>query len=80
MSINQLILVSQETRTVLKTSFLKTPELRKWSMDQGNLMSETARTHRIRTLLEEQRQMQDEISRGSEHYFGIIRQITGTTK
>ena len=52
MSINQLILVSQETRTVLTASFLKTPELRKWSMDQGNLMSETART-----LLEEQRQM-----------------------
>ena len=47
MSINQLILVSQETRTVLTASFLKTPELRKWSMDQGNLMSETARTHRL---------------------------------
>ena len=45
MSINQLILVSQETRTVLTASFLKTPELRKWSMDQGNLMSETARVH-----------------------------------
>ena len=57
MSINQLILVSQETRTVLTASFLKTPELRKWSMDQGNLMSETARTQQIRTLLEEQRQM-----------------------
>ena len=47
MSINQLILVSQETRTVLTASFLKTPELRKWSMDQGNLMSETARMHRL---------------------------------
>ena len=47
MSINQLILVSQGTRTVLTASFLKTPELRKWSMDQGNLMSETARTHRL---------------------------------
>ena len=47
MSINQLILVSQVTRTVLTASFLKTPELRKWSMDQGNLMSETARTHRL---------------------------------
>ena len=47
MSINQLILVSQETRTVLTASFLKTPELRKWSMDQGKLMSETARTHRL---------------------------------
>ena len=47
MSINQLVLVSQETRTVLTASFLKTPKLRKWSMDQGNLMSETARTHRL---------------------------------
>ena len=47
MSISQLVLVSQETRTVLTASFLKTPELRKWSMDQGNLMSETARTHRL---------------------------------
>ena len=47
MSINQLFLESQETRTVLTASFLKTPELRKWSMDQGNLMSETARTHRL---------------------------------
>ena len=46
-SINQLILVSQETRTVLTASFLKTPKLRKWSMDQGNLMSETARTYRL---------------------------------
>ena len=47
MSINQLILVSQETRTVLTASFLKTPKLRKRSMDQGNLMSETARTHKL---------------------------------
>ena len=46
---NQLVLVSQGTRTVLTASFLKTPKLRKWSMDQGNLQ--------IRTLLEEQRQM-----------------------
>ena len=51
MSINQLILVSQEARTVLTVSFLKTPELRKWSMDQGNLMSETARTHRLELYL-----------------------------
>ena len=29
------------------SKFLKTPELRKWSMDQGNLMSETARMHRL---------------------------------
>ena len=47
MSINQFILVSQETRTVLTASFLKTPELRKWSMDQGNFMSETERTRRL---------------------------------
>ena len=47
MSINQLILVSQETRTVLTASFLKTPELRKCSMDQGNLMSEIAQMHRL---------------------------------
>ena len=47
MSINQLVLVSQETRIVLTASFLKTPKLRKWSMDQGNLMSETARAHRL---------------------------------
>ena len=47
MSINQLVLVSQETRTVLTASFLKTPKLRKWSMDQGNLMSEKARAHRL---------------------------------
>ena len=38
---------SRETRTVLTASFLKTPKLRKWSMDQGNLMSETARMHRL---------------------------------
>ena len=39
MSISQLVLVSRETRTVLTASFLKTPKLRKWSIDQGNLMS-----------------------------------------
>ena len=42
MSINQLVLASQETRTVLKASFPKTPELRKWSIHQGKLMSEIA--------------------------------------
>ena len=57
MSINQLVLVSQETRTVLIASFLKTPELRKWSRDMGNLRSEIAQMHRLGTLLEEQRQM-----------------------
>ena len=54
MSTNQLVLVPQETRTVLTASFLKTPELKKWSMDQGNLISESARMHRLG--LEEQRQ------------------------
>ena len=47
MSINQLVLGSRETRTVLTASFLKTPKLRKWSMDQGNLMSEIAQMHRL---------------------------------
>ena len=47
MSINQLVLVSRETRTVLTASFLKTPKLRKWSIDQGNLRSETAQMHRL---------------------------------
>ena len=56
MSTNQLVLGSrEETRTVFTASFLKTPELRKWSMDQGNVMSEKARAHRFG--LEEQRQM-----------------------
>ena len=57
MSINQLVLVSRETRTVLTASFLKTPKLKKWSIDQGNLRSEIAQKHRLGTLLEEQRQM-----------------------
>ena len=37
----------QETRTVLTASFLKTPKLREWSIDQGNLRSEIARAHRL---------------------------------
>ena len=47
MSINQLVLVPQETRTVLTASFLKTPKLRKWSIDQGNLRSEIGQMHRL---------------------------------
>ena len=47
MSINQLVLVSRETRTVLTASFLKTPKLRKWSIEQGNLRSEIAQMHRL---------------------------------
>ena len=46
MSINHLILVS-ETRTVLTANFLETPGMRKRSIDQGNLRSETARMHRL---------------------------------
>ena len=47
MSINQLVLVSRETRTVLTASFLKTPKLRKWSIHQGNLRSAIAQMHRL---------------------------------
>ena len=47
MSINQLVLVSRETRTVLTASFLKTPKLKKWSIDHGNLRSEIAQMHRL---------------------------------
>ena len=43
----QLVSVSRETRTVLTASFLKTPKLRKWSIEQGNLWSETAQMHRL---------------------------------
>ena len=47
MSTNQLVLVSQETRTVLTAIFLKTPKLGKWSIDQGNLRSEIGQMHRL---------------------------------
>ena len=47
MSISQLVLVSRETRTVLTASFLKTPKLRKWSIEQGNLWEKTAQMHRL---------------------------------
>ena len=47
MSISQLVLVSRETRTVLTASFLKTPKLRRWSIEHGNLRSETAQMHRL---------------------------------
>ena len=40
-------LVSHLTRLVLIATFLKTSKLREWSIDQGNLMSVTARTHRL---------------------------------
>ena len=51
MSINQLILVSLETRTVLTASFLKTPKLRKWSIEQENLWEKTAQMHRLGPFL-----------------------------
>ena len=47
MSINQLVLVSRETRTVLTASFLKAPKLRKWSIEQGNLWEKIDQMHRI---------------------------------
>ena len=47
MSISQLVLVSRETRTVLTASFLKSPKLRKWSIEHGNLWEKAAQTHRL---------------------------------
>ena len=46
-SINQLVLVPQETRTVLTATFLKTPKLRKWSIEQGNLWEKIVPMHRL---------------------------------
>ena len=56
-NVNQLVLVSRETRTVLTASFQKTPKLRKWSIDRRNLRRKIAQMHRLGLLLEEQRQM-----------------------
>ena len=47
MSISQLVLVSQKTRTVITASFLKTPKLRKWSIEQGNLWEKATPVHRL---------------------------------
>ena len=47
MSINQLVLGARETRTVLTASFLKTPKLRKWSIEQGNLWEKIAQMQRL---------------------------------
>ena len=47
MSTNQLVLVSRETRTVLTASFRKTPKLREWSIEQGNLWEKIAPMHRL---------------------------------
>ena len=57
MSISQLVLGSRETRTVLTASFLKSPKLRKWSIEQGNLWEKAAQTHRLGLYLTNQRQM-----------------------
>ena len=48
--------VDQSVNFGVTATFLKTSKLRKWSIDQGNLMSETARTHRLGLYVEEQRQ------------------------
>ena len=37
----------EERHTVLTASFLKTPKLRKWSIDRGNLRSGIAKMHRL---------------------------------
>ena len=48
MSINQLVLVSRETRTVLTASFLTTPKAEKVvDRSGGNLRSEIAQMHRL---------------------------------
>ena len=57
MSTNQLVLVPQETRTVLTASFLKTPKLRKVVDGSGKPDERNSSNAQIRTLLEEQRQM-----------------------
>ena len=57
MSISQLVLVSRETRTVLTGNFLKTPKLRKWSIDQVKPVERNSSDAQIRTLLDEQKQM-----------------------
>ena len=36
-----------KTRTVLTASFRKTPRLRKWSIEQGNLWEKTVQMHRL---------------------------------
>ena len=51
-----LVLVS-ETRTVLTTSFLQAPKMRKWSIERGNPWEKSSSSAQIRTLLDEQRQI-----------------------
>ena len=57
MSINQLIWVSQETRTALTASFLKTPRTEKMVDGSRKPDERNSSNAQIRTLLEEQRQM-----------------------
>ena len=57
MSINQLVLVSRATRTVLTASFLKTPQAEKMVDRTGRPVGESSSNAQIRTLLDEQRQM-----------------------
>ena len=57
MSINQLILVSQETRTVLTATFFGNTQTEKMVDGSGKLDERDSSSEQIRTLLEEQRQM-----------------------
>ena len=57
MSINQLVLVSQKTRTVLTASFLKNTQAEKVVDRSVKLEERNSSNAQIRTLLEEQRQM-----------------------
>ena len=56
MSPNQLVLVSQETRTVLTSSFLKTSQIERMVDRSGKPDERHSSSAQIRTLLEEQRQ------------------------
>ena len=57
MSINQLVLVPQETRTVLTASFLEKTPTEKVVDGSGKPEERNSSNAQIRTLLEEQRQM-----------------------
>ena len=57
MSINQIILVSQETLTVLTANFLKNTQTEKMVDGSGKPDERDSSSAQTRTLLEEQRQM-----------------------
>ena len=57
MSTNQLVLVSQETRTVLTASFLKNTQAEKVVDRSGKPEERNSSNAQIRTLLDEQRHM-----------------------